>query len=73
MVNTADISNLNIQKDLIKSTKKCAYGLLWLPPFVGSSSAIEAAKEANFTKISAVDNQADSYILFNKTCSVVCG
>jgi len=73
VVNTTDITKVDF-KNLKESERNCAYGILWFPPFPGSSSsAIEAAKNAKFSKIYAVDYKSDFFVLFNRNCSIVYG
>lgn len=72
--NFTEINEIDFSKDLVRKERNCAYGILWAPPFAGSSaSAIEIAKKSDFTKVSAVDYQHDFFILFNRTCTIIYG
>lgn len=73
-INTTDITKIDFNKDLEKSAKNCAYGILGFPPFAGSSvSGIEIAKDSGFTKVSAVDHQSDFFVIYNRFCTIVYG
>jgi len=73
-LNTMPTNTIDFSSDLKKEERKCAYGLLWFPPFAGSDiSVVSIAKEGKFKKVLLTDNQADFFILFNRTCTVVYG
>ena len=71
--NTTQINGVNFS-ELNKESQRCAYGLLWFPPFAGSNiSVVKVARENYFKKVSLVDYQSDFYILFNRSCVIVYG
>ena len=74
VVNTTDITQIDFQKDIVRTEKNCAYRLLNYLPIIGSSySAIEIAKEAGFQKVSAVDYQNDYFGILSRRCTIVYG
>ncbi|MCE3255793.1 MAG: TRL-like protein family [Rickettsiaceae bacterium] len=73
-VNMTPTNTINFATDIKKEERKCAYGPFWLPPFSGSDiSVVTIARNARFKKVLLTDNQADFFILFNRTCTVVYG
>jgi hypothetical protein len=72
VANTFNLNEVNIKEDIKKTAKECNYGLLFFPPS-GNISAIELAQEEDMSKIVATDSEYKSYVLFNKTCTIVYG
>jgi hypothetical protein len=74
IVSTAPTNTIDFSSDLKKEERECAYGLLWFPPFAGSDiSVVSIAKKNGFKKVAIADHQADFFILFNRTCTIVYG